>query len=537
VEEKIIDLLLDREAAMEKRVAAAIVLGEVGANSARAAAALGEVLDSDAPLLQQRALEALSRVGAKRSIPKIIPLFASPSEDVRRAARAAVSSFGEGVVGTLRERLAGPEERAEAVELAADAASELTFSALLRGLASATGDAAGSAALVVKQRVKDADARTRKTYLAETEKLLAAQAKARGTSAALAGTIRVLGTLEDPRTLPTLLSYATSKTADALVKKEAIRAVASALRGDRAPPKVVDALATAAVDAEDRSLAQAALETLDGLSLAPESIRRLSRLLASPDPEHVRFVIDLLARAPGGDAAKLLVEVLARLDRSFAEPAASALEGKADAAPALARALLETQDRDRAWTLSAVLRPLAKQLPLGLRKELLGHAIDRLASGERGWEAALDVARDADPEAVASALRATAHKLVRARSVDKAQVVLSLLTKGELSTPEDRYLQASLTLQRSALDTEEGGRQAEEALDAFERLAEEGFDVSRALRKDRNLDLEHIYYVGCHLADAGLPAGRELLDDVRARGGRARVARLAKAKLEAISME
>ena len=41
MEEKIIDLLLDREASLEKRVAAAIVLGEVGASSARAAVEIG----------------------------------------------------------------------------------------------------------------------------------------------------------------------------------------------------------------------------------------------------------------------------------------------------------------------------------------------------------------------------------------------------------------------------------------------------------------------------------------------------------------
>ncbi len=532
MEEKIIDLLLSDAVAMEKRVAAAIVLGEVGSGSAKAALALGAALDCESPLLQRHALEALAKVGAKRALPKVFPLLASPAEDVRKAARAAVSSVGEEVVGSLRERLAAAGEERGQDSAHAELGKDHSFSTLLRGLASATGDAAGAAALVVRQRVADADARTRKTYLAETEKLLAAQAKARGASATIASTIRILGYLEDPRTVPTLLSYATSKTADVLVKREAIQAFASALRGDRAPAKVVDALATAAVDSEDRSVAQTALQTLGSLALGPESIRKLSRLLASPDPEHVRFVIELLGRAPGGDAAKLLVDVLARLDSRYAEPAASALVGKEDAAPALARALLETQDRDRAWTLRTVLRPLAKQLPPTLRKELLVHAIDRLAAGERGWEAALDVVRDADPEAVAGALRATAQKLVRARSADKAQVVLSLLTKSESATPEDRYLLGSLALQKSPLDTRASARDADEALALLVELVEAGFDLSRALRKDRNLDLEHLYYVGYHLLERGHAAGRELLEDVRARGGRARVARLAKSKLD-----
>ena len=432
MEDKIIGLLAREDAAIEKRVAAAIILGELGSRSVRTTIALANALDSGVPLLQRHALEALVRVGAKRALPKVFPLLVSPSEDVRRAARAAVSSVGEEVVGTIRERLSAAtnDERRALDAVLAEVGGKDAFSTLVRGLASATGEAATSAALAVRQRVKEADPRTRRGYLAETEKFLAAQAKARGTSAAIASAIKILGYLEDPRTVPTLLSYATSKTADALVKKEAIIAFRFALQGDRASPKVVDAL-TSAAESEDRTLAQTALHTLGSLALAPESIRKVGRLLASPDPDRVRLVIDLLGRAPGGEAAKLLVEVLTRLDRRYAEPAANALSGKEDAAPALARALLETHDRERAWTLRNVLRPLAKKLPPSIRKELLAHATERLSTGERGWEAALDVVRDADPDAVAEALRAMAHKLVRARSSERAEAVLDLLTKSE----------------------------------------------------------------------------------------------------------
>ncbi len=534
VEDKIIELLSGDDVPIEKRIAAAIVLGEVGSRSTRTTLALANVLDSGVPLLQRHALEALAKVGSKRALPKVFPLLMSPSEEVRRAARAAVSSVGEEVVGTIRDRLSAAtnEERRALDAVLADVGGKDAFSSLVRGLATATGEAATSASLAVRQRVKDADPRTRLRYLTETEKFLASQAKSRGTSTAVAAAIKILGYLEDPRTVPTLLSYATSKTADALVKKEAIIAFRFALRGDRASPKVVDAL-TSAAESEDRTLAQTALHTLGTLALSPDSIRKLGRLLSSPDPERVRFVIDLLGRVPGGDAAKLLVDVLTRLDRRYAEAAANALFGKEDAAPVLARALLETQDGDRAWALRNVLRPLAKKLPVALRKELLAHATERLAAGERGWEAALDVVRDADPDAVSDALRAMAHKFARARNAEKAESVLAVLTKGERSLPEDRYLMASLALLKSPLETRAGARKADIALRLLDELAKSGFDLSRALRKDRNLDLEHLYYVGFHLVEAGHPAGRELLEDVRARGGRAKVARMAKTKLEA----
>jgi len=533
VEDKIVGLLSGEDVPIEKRIAAAIVLGEVGAKSVRATTALADALDSGVPLLQRHALEALAKVGSKRALPKVFPLLVSPQEDVRKAARAAVASVGEEVVGTIRGRLAAAtnDERRALDAVLAEVGGKDAFSTLVRGLATTTGDAATQAALSVRQRVKEADPRTRRSYLAETEKFLASQAKARAPSAAVAAAIKILGYLEDPRSVPTLLSYATSKTADALVKKEAIIAFRFALQGDRASSKVVDALTTAA-ESEDRTLAQTALHTLGSLALAPEATRKLGRLLTSPDPERVRFVIDMLGRASGSEAAKLLVEVLTRLDRRYAEAAGNALFGKEDAAPVLARALLETQDRDRAWTLRNALRPLAKKLPPAVRKELLAHATNRLSAGERGWEAALDVVRDADPDAVAEALRAMAHKLVRSRNAEKAEVVLGLLAKSDRATPEDRYLLGSLALQKSPLDTRPVSRRADAALAVLAGLEGAGFDLSRALRKDRNLDLEHLYYVGFHLVEEGSPVGRELLEDVRARGGRAKVARMARNKLE-----
>ncbi|MBK8216438.1 MAG: HEAT repeat domain-containing protein [Myxococcales bacterium] len=532
MEDRIISLLVNEDAPLEKRLAAALVLGEVGTDNVRVILALAAVLDSDSPKLQQRALAALAALGAKRALPKIVPLLVSPHEEVRVAARQAVASVGGEVVGTLRGRLAAAthEERRAIEAVLSEVGGTETLTTIVRGLASATGEAATQAAQSVKRRVKDADPRAKVGYLREIEDFLATEAKARAPSSVVAAGITLLGTLEDPRTVPTLLSYVTSKTADVRVKKEAILAFRHALRDDRASPKVVDALASAA-ESEDRSLAQTALQTLGSVALAPESIRKLGRLLASPDPERVAYVIELLGRAPGGEAAKLLVEVLTRFDRRYAEAAARALFQNEAAAPALAKALLETSDHERAFTLRDALRPLASKIPQNVRKDLLTHVTGRLLAGERGWEAALEIVRDTDPDAVAEALRQVAQKLVRARRVDAAQIVLDLLTTGDRATPDDEYLAASLALQMSPLDAGPGARASDPALVALQKLAARGYDVPRALRRDRTLDLEHLYYVGVHLFETGHPGGRELLDEVRTRGGRAKVARLARGKL------
>jgi hypothetical protein len=173
---------------------------------------------------------------------------------------------------------------------------------------------------------------------------------------------------------------------------------------------------------------------------------------------------------------------------------------------------------------------MAKKISPSLRKQILAEAMDRLAAGERNYEAHLDIARDADAEGVADALRALADKL-RRKDENKARVVLSILCRSDRSTDEDRYLLASLELSRSNRDTRPASRAGDESLRMLQNLLRHGFDVAKALRKDRQVELEHLYYVGFHFAEEGHPLGDELLEEVVKKGGRGKIAKMAKNKL------
>ena len=81
--DKIVDLLSSE--ALERRIAAAIVLGEIRAKGTVVVDALAGALDTGIAPLQRHALDALARVGAKRALSKILPLLTARDEDVRRA--------------------------------------------------------------------------------------------------------------------------------------------------------------------------------------------------------------------------------------------------------------------------------------------------------------------------------------------------------------------------------------------------------------------------------------------------------------------
>lgn len=528
---KIVGLL--KSDAIEKQIAAAIVLGELKAKGPGVVEGLGAVLDSGVSLLQVHALDALARVGAKKALPQIFPLLATSSDDVRRAATRAVASVGDEVVPLIKQKMAvaGPDERRALDAALAELGGKDAFSALIKGLVSSDAEAAKAAALAVRQQIKNADGNKRRSYLAEVEKFLEGQKKKKGEAhSAVAAAVKILGYLEDEKTIPTLLTYANDEKEHPSVRQEAIIAFRFALQKDKPSAKVIETLIKAA-EHTDRTLAQTALHTLGSLQLGEDAAKRFEKLALHPDFERARFVLEMLGRLGGNEAARVLTKVLVSTnDRRYAESAAAGLSGKEDAVPALAKALLETTNPDRAWVLRNVLRPTAKKISPSLRKQILEEAIDRLGKGERNYEAQLDVSRDADPDAVAEALRTLAAKL-RKKDENKARVVLGILCKSDRATDDDRFTLASLELSKSTRDTRPASRAGDESLRILGNLLRHGFDVARALKKDRALDLEHLYYVGFHFSEEDNPLGEELLEEVVKKGGRSKVAKMAKNKL------
>jgi HEAT repeat protein len=541
--EKVI-LLLESDS-IEKRIAAAIVLGELHVKKAQDG--LLALMESEVPVLKRHAIEALTKIGMPRKLaPRLFALLGTQVADVRDAARAAITSFGEEIVPAIRERLpqALPDERRALDAILADLGGKDAFSTLLNGLASTDAEASKQAAIAMRQHVKSAGARDRRSYLSETEKFLAQQAKSGAPANVIAATIKIIGYLEDEKATETLLQYASSAKQPPLVRQEALIALRFALghrdgesaRGaarsslGESEKKVVAALVDAA-EAPERTLAHTALHTLGSMALPPGMAKRVEKLALHPDFDRARFVLELLGRQTDAEATRVLVHAVCTLERKRAEIAATALGGREDAVAPLAKALLETKDADRAWLLRNVLRPSAKKIAGALRKQLMDEAMERLGEGARGWEALLDVARDADADGVATAVRAFAQKLRKAKNDDKAAAVYGVLCRSDRATDEDRYALASLELARGPKDTRPATRHSDESLKMLSALLARGFDVGSALRKDRSLELDALYYVGFHFAEAKKPLGEELLDEVVKKGGRTKVGKMAKNKL------
>ncbi|MFW6031289.1 MAG: HEAT repeat domain-containing protein [Myxococcota bacterium] len=519
----------------EKRLAATIVLGEIKPRSTKVVNALADVLETGGPNLQRHALDALARLGADSVASKVLPLLGARDKAVRAAAVDAVVSMGEPVLSDVRERIpdAGPDERRAIDAVLARLGGSKAFTQLLENLADADADEARAAAVTMRQQVREADGRQRRSYLTQLERFLDRQAKRKtARPTAIAAAVKMLGYLEDERATQRLLTYARSTKQPASVRKEALIALRFALAHKTVATKVIDALVDAA-ESDDGALAQTALITLAGLDLPSRAAARLDRLVVHRDLDRAAFAIEQLGARKGADTAEVLVNVITdpEHDRRRAELAAKALDGREDAIPALVRALVDSET-ERAWIARNVVRPMADQLTATQVKKLLDVGLDRIARGVNDWESMLDVAREANPELYAEGLRKLVTRLKRARNPDRTLTALRLLGRSDHASDDDRYRLAALELKASVKDTRPAARKKDEALHLLDDLLRRGFDVGKALTRDRSIGLDEMYYAGFHFAEKGHPLGEELLAQVKAKGGRKKIARMAKNKLD-----
>ena len=543
----------------EHQIAAAIVLGQVGAANPEVIEALLAAAGGAHPTVQRHAVEALGKLGAKRALPAIAALWASRDEALRAAAVDAAVALKDDAVSLARAHLAAspdPIERRSLEAILGRVGGKDAFSALLAALDTSDAEAARTAALAVRQRIKESTPRERSATFAQIEKLLATR-KPPPSPGQTAAALKILGYLEDPAAVPLLLDYARDARAPEAVRQEAL----IALRFTAATGPAAGRVAAALLDVGEKAplaLGRTALFSLASVAVPAALARRLGALALAGEAERARLALDRLGQMPSApEAGAELARVLARTgDRSLAEAAATALGARPDAARALARALLELDDPARIPLLTRLLAPHAATLKGAgaaekkLVRELVETAVARAIQPGPESSALLQLARALDPTAVAGGLRTAAARAEKAeerrpaeRRASKSNIKSKTASKGRPeatpggdpaalvllrrlghsadATPEDGYALAVAELAAGRRD---------EAHGIFRQLLDRGFDLPGALRADRRVDGEARYQIGFRLAEDRHAAAEEILGDV-ASAGRGKVAQMAKAKL------
>lgn len=507
-----------------KRIAAAVVLGELGVRSPAAVSALSQMARDPLAALAEPAIEALGKLGARNALPAL--LDALERKELRKPASEAIASLGEEVLPALRERAAraAPEVRAALSELLP--AMRGSFAMVLEGLSGQPFEVVNRVALSVRHSARTSPLPERKSMAAKVESLLRKMARQRsdGTNhePALRGALKILGYLELPRAATTLQKYL-GKKHSAAVRVEAITALRFAL-GEKPPAKAVRALVDLLEDS-DPLVARAARDTLTVMRGADALAKDLVRLARAKDAELALWAIGLLGAS---GASKQLAEIARESDRARAEAAVKALAALPGSGPLLAEALAEAEEEAGAHAIADALEriQLSAQEIGKLREAGTKMLRKSLAIARRQ----LEPLRRTDPQDWAKALRQAARKADPARG----EAIGDILVRSGHATAEDRLAHACLLLRRSSLDPHPRARQSDPALIELEKLAADGIALARALEKDKSLSPEARYHVGFHFAEHHAPEvraqGISLLEGLSS-GGRGKLARAARNKL------
>lgn len=532
---RIADLLGDESP--RKKIAAAVVLGELQVKDAAVVSQLVEMAKDPIDAYAEAAIEALGSIGSAKAIPVL--LDALQRRALQPLASKAIAQFGEAALGEIRSRLDGasPEQRTALSQLLPSVGGRQSLELALDEMKGQPWELINKIALSARAEAKNSSPAERKVMRTQVEKFLDKKRTA-DDELALRGALKVLGFLELEDSVDTLLGYLAPKWPVG-VRIEAITALRFA-QVEGASKKAVRKLMDLLND-NDGLVLRASRETLTVLKFGPEFAGELAELVGSPDNEVGLWAIERLGTlAPDNKiAAKTLLPVVSGSNnRAKAEAAARILAGLEKGEALLVEALAEATDEVAAQVLAEALNPLSGKLSKKDVKRLLEAGEKELGKSLAIAKRQLEPVRNADPAGWADALRAKA-KAVAKKDPARAEAIAELLGRSSVATPEDRFGAVLQKLEHHSLDLHPRARQRDGVLMVLERLHAEGFKVAEAINKDKRVTDEARFYVGVHFAEKPQfdlkGVGAEVLEALSTKG-KGKLAKAAKNKMKLLEL-
>ena len=532
---RIAELLEDESP--RKRIAAAVVLGELKVRDPAVVSVLVTMAKDPIEAFAEAAIEALGSIGSTRALPVLLDALGK-SRSLAALASKAIASFGEEALPEIRARLedATGDERTVLSQLLPAVGGKQSLELALEEMRGQNWEHINKVALSARQESKTLSPAERRVMRTQVEKFLDKK-KTADDELALRGAIKVLGFLELAESVDTLLGYLATKRPTA-VRIEAVTALRFAL-ADGASKKAVRKLMELLNDSDSLVL-RASRETLTVLKFGPEFSEELAELVGSPDNEVGLWAIDRLGALAGDSklAAKTLLPVASSSNRAKAEAASKVLAGLKNGEALLVDALAEAEDETGASVLAEALNPLASKLSKKDLKKLLEAGGKQLGKSFAVARRQLDPVRIADPEGWAGVLRAKAKAMLK-KDPARAEAISELLGHSSVASSDDRFGAVLQRLQHHSLDLHPRARQRDTVLLVLERLHSEGFKVADAINRDKKLSDEARYYLGVHFAEKQQfelkSIGAEVLENL-ADKGRGKLARAAKNKMKLLEL-
>ncbi len=520
-----------------KRIAAAVVLGELGSRDAQVVSRLLTMASDPIDAIAEPAIDALGQLKVVKAVPALLDAL-SRGREMQQHAREALGALGEDALDEIKKRMetATPEQRSLLSQMLPAVGGRQGFELTIEGLKDQSWDEVNKVALSVRQEMRDAPDSERRVMKTQIEKFLAKKRTIED-EPALRGALKMLGFLELPEGAETLLAYLSPKM-PFMVRVEAATALRFALA--RGPSKKALRKLMELLNDPDQMVVRAARDSLTVLKIGIEFAEELAELCTASDAAVALWAIGHLGGMASESklAAKTLQPVARSADRARCEAAAKVLINLPGGDSMLVEALADAEEEVGAQVLADALAPFAHKLQKKDVKRLL-------AAGEKNLKNALAVARkqlepvrSADADAWGEVLRDAAKALAK-KDPARAEAISQMLGRSAVATTDDRFGMAVQQLLHGSLDPHPRARLRDPALASLEKLHAEGVAIAEQLIKDKKLSDEARYYVGVHFAEKPKfemkNIGADLLEHLASKG-KGKLAKAAKNKMKLLEL-
>lgn len=536
---KIVKMLEDER--MERRCAAAMVLGELRVKDAAAMEALARCLQEDSTVLQRYALEALAGARSAKIAPFVLPLLDHGDDEIRAQAAALLANQGARAAAALARELHGaPLTRRRAiVSILVRNHDSKNFERLLRLLPDAEiGD---YVRIALRGEVEHMSAREQELLRDKVAELLK-EREWLTDNVAVARSLRVLGTMRNARLARTILPFATEK------KPVPVRmaAIAALRRPLAAAKKTDEALRTLLrhADDPDATLARCAVDTLRELELPDDLTDELIRLSEGRHAEARKFALEALGPAGGKKVVQSMLSHLRGDDPAARDASARALARMEGVSGPLLRELQRAGDDVRLTRrLCGLLRKHRDELKPAGRKAIAELAIGAMEQGSEAAEPLLELLHAVEPERYRELLLARARTHRRAGRHREAFELLCRMEDADLLDEDGRYMATVCGLCSLSSKKELGraSRTTDPVLRQAVELVGSGYPLATKLRKEKNLSPEDLFFVGFNFAESKDEDEKEfgglLLSHLVKKSPRSKLGRSARNKLKLVGLE
>ncbi len=524
---------------IERRCAALLVLGALKLDEDKVVEAVNSVLEQPNAILRSYALRYVEEIRPKASLPSLLPLLDTTDKETSDHALRLISQFGPAAVRPLLQHVKGASRTwlINAVRGLCTIRGRAAWQAVMQVLAQGDPEVNKTVCDLFATTVKDLDDKELTLLFTEVESF-ATDLKGPVQRAAVIAAIRVLGILGRPQARKWLIGFVGSEQPH-LVRFHALVALLHCLRGQDLHKSEFAALIPLLEDKEFSDTVRLTLDLLDAHEMPAEYQPTLARLLESPHIAVQKFALRKMGAFDSPAVVKTLVQQLDDADAGRRDAAARSLRKIPTARNVLVKEFLACDNATKAWAIAEILPTYEGKWRRETLDEVWQRLQDAMEAEDRIHGAYLHFLKNVDAEYVYGQFAVRAAQLKKSKKYREAIRFLTPLREFSTFAPEEKFALAMAQLKLHSHDVSSVAARHDPTLDLLADLhRSSAFPVLDALKKEKILEPEDLFYLGFRFAEGGTEArtlGQDILELVVDRYGRTKVGKSAKNKLKLLT--